>query len=253
MNTIRHPYAWERPRMAALWQTYFGGNSSQLRRIFRLAYDREHALVLRRPGDRQIAAQLFWQDCRLAGKPAACIGGFCVRPDLQRQGLGTELLEYTHQHLKEQGCSAVVMEPQDEELFWFYHPFGYKLAGTHDSFFAKAEGKAEMIMVSPGEYHRLRREYLPENGLERPLNYFRYCSDTVAYFKGRDFVCAVQREPVPDCLELLGNRAAANGIAGYFQLPHLQFHTPGTTTQDGMLLDFCGDMPENIYLGFASE
>lgn len=253
MNKIRHPYFWEKPQMARLWETHFGGTRPFFRRLFRVAFDREHILVLKRPSDHQIAAELFWEDCSISGRKVASISSFCVKPELQRRGLGTELLEFTHEYLKQKGYSGAVLVPQDEDMYWFYHYFGYEWAGFHDSFFAKKDGTAEMTSISPEEYHRLRREYLPENGLEIAPRYFHYRSDTLAYYRGNDFICALEQGEVTECAELLGNLDAAGGIVGYFDRPHLKFYTPGTGEQDAMLLDFGGNLPGEIYLGFTPE
>ena len=239
--------------MAVLWECHFGGTRRQIRRLFRTSLDKDHAMIIRRPGARQITGQVFWQDCLFCGKKVAYLYGLCVQPPLQHQGLGTELLEETHAYLKEQGYSAVVLEPQDEELFWFYHYFGYEWAGGCDSFFAKAEATVDMRAISPEEYHRLRREYLPKNGLERPLTYFKSRRKEVACYQGEDFICAVERGEPGRCLELLGNVSAAGGIAEYLGKPHLKFYTPGRAQQNLMLLDFAGDMPTDLYLGFPLD
>lgn len=237
--------------MAALWTDHFGG--TQIRWLLCETVENDHALILRRACDRRIAGQVFWQDCLFQGKKVAHLYGLCVRRELQRQRLGTELLEKLHAHLKEQGYAAVVLEPQDEELFWFYHYFGYEWAGGCDSFFAKAEAPVDMRPLSPEEYHRLRGAYLPKNGLERPLAYFRSRRKEVSYHQGEGFLCSIERGEPGRCLELLGDISAAGGIVGCLQKPHMKFYTPGKETQDLMLLDLVGDIPTDLYLGFPLE
>ena len=239
--------------MAALWECHFGGTRRQIRNIFRTTLDKKHAMIIHRPGDRKISGQVFWQDCLFQEKKVACLYSLCVQPPLQHQGLGTELMEAVHVHLKQQGYSAVVLEPQEEELFWFYHYFGYEWAGGYDSFFVKAEAPVDMKAISPEEYHQLRREYLPENGLERPLTYFKSRRKELACYQGEGFICAVERGEPGRCLELLGDISAAGGIAGYLGKPHMKFYTPGGEQQNLMLLDFAGDMPTDLYLGFPLD
>lgn len=239
--------------MADLWDICFGGDRKELLRVFRKVHDKKHTLVMKRPGDPTIAGQIFWQDCLFRGKKVAYLCSLGIDPDLRRQGLGTELMEYTLSHLKAQGYSAAVLEPQDDELFWFYHYFGFRLSGTHDAYFKKAGEPVEMWEITPEEYHRLRPEYLPEEGLELPLVFFREHSREFAYYQGEDFICTIEHGELYNCRELLGNRRAAGGIVANLGKPHLFFRTPGKDHNDVMLLDFEGCLPEDIYLGFFRE
>ena len=253
VNKIRHPYIWEIKQMAELWQIHFGGTKRQLYHLFCTALNLKHSLIIKRPGDHRIAGQVFWYVCLLGGKKVACIFGLCVKPELQHQGLGTALMEAAHELLKREGFCAVILEPLDEDLVWFYHYFGYKMSGGYSSFFAKAGTPVNMSVISPREYHRLRRKYLPENGLELPLSYFKYRSREVTYYRGENFICAIEKDEWKQCLELLGDSSAAGGIAEFPERPHLRFTAPGDEEYTLMVLNLAGDIPSNLYSGFPLE
>jgi predicted acetyltransferase len=146
-----------------LWKIVFGDPDSFIDTFFEVAFSPDRCRCMEENG--QIISALYWFDCSYDGGKLAYIYAVATHPEHRGKGLASRLLEETHDHLKAQGYAGCVLKPA-EGLFPYYARLGYVTSGFVRRFAAEAGSKpAQIRELSPAEYSRLRREYLPEDGI----------------------------------------------------------------------------------------
>ena len=126
-----------------------------------------------------------------------------------------------------------------------------------DGVFDFSCGAGEAVDVRPvseAEFARLRREYLPPEGVIQEGANLSYLSSYAALYAGADFLLAAA--PDGDSLagmELLGNTGAAPGILGALEFPRGRFRTPGTTLPGAMFRPLRAGVDAPGYFGLVFD
>jgi ribosomal protein S18 acetylase RimI-like enzyme len=83
--------------------------------------------VILRTGSKP-SAPLWYQ-----GEGVASMGRLAVRPDFQRQGVASALLEFVEKHAKNLGCTELALDTSEDskQLIRFYEKRGYRIVSTH--------------------------------------------------------------------------------------------------------------------------
>ncbi|MEL7564075.1 MAG: GNAT family N-acetyltransferase [Dehalobacterium sp.] len=86
-----------------------------------------------------------------------------THPKCQNRGFATQLMDYTHQYLKEKNSACSVLVPAEKQLFDFYRRLGYE-----DGFYIREfmnlpvadTAKCMITDIDPEEYNQIRNQQL---------------------------------------------------------------------------------------------
>ena len=232
-----------------LWQAAFNEPMEAINGFFDLAYSPDRCRILEENG--QIVSALYWFDCEYGGGKLAYIYAVATDPAHRGKGFASRLLEETHAFLKKQDYAGVVLKPANG-LFPFYERLGYSTCGFIRRFPAEAGNlPATLKKLSPAEYGRLRRSYLPENGIIQEgitLDYLHSFADL--YGTEDALFCVSRQEPV--FFEYLGTPNSAPGILAALGIQSAEIPTAGNDIPFAMFLPLnCTKIPG--YLGITLE
>ena len=235
-----------------LWQLAFGDGPELIDLFFQTAYSPERCLYLTEGG--QITAALYWLDCGYHGQKQAYLYAVATHPEHRGKGLCRHLMDLAHQRLKEQGYHAALLRPADEGLRRMYRKMGYRTVTGVTELDAAAGEPVPLRKITPREYERLRREYLPEDGVVQEGAGIEYLAAYAGLYAGDDFLLAGGcYEGSFFGMELLGNREAAPGILAALGYETGSFRCPGREIPFGMFLPLQEDAAEPGYLGLVFD
>lgn len=187
----------EIPKLRQLWKDCFGDSDGFLDLFYALAYAPERSIVITQK--EAILGAAYWFDCSLDALQLAYVYAVAISPQAQGLGLGSALMEQLHSLLSCRGYDAAILVPGEETLRRFYSRLGYRTCSYRQS---------EVLLppleqITPSEYARLRREYLPENGVVQEKKNLAFLSALADFYRGETSIAALSRED-GSCLELLG-------------------------------------------------
>ena len=235
-----------------LWHLAFGDGMEFIELFFRTAYSPHRCLYLEENG--QITAALYWLDCEYRGQKHAYIYAVATHPEHRGKGLCRRLMDKTHALLTGQGYTAALLRPADDSLRRMYRKMGYRDATWVSEFDCSATEAIPIRRLDEEEYARLRRLYLPEDGVLQEGVSLTYLAAYAELYAGEDFLLAGIRED--DCffgLELLGSREAAPGILSALGCQEGRFRCPGPELHFGMFLPLTEGAKEPGYLGLVFD
>ncbi len=238
--------------LSALWQEAFGDSPAFFDLFYENAFSAERCRCLWM--GEELAAALYWFDCRFQGKKIAYIYGVATARKFQRQGLCSRLMEDTHSQLKKNGYAAAILVPVSEGLFNFYAKLGYAPCSNVEEFSAlPGEESLELRVVKAEEYAALRREFLPQGGVIQEEENLRFLAAQFTLYAGQGFLLAGHQSKDNFWgAELLGDPARAPGILKTLGAPRGKFRIPGNTRPFTMLLPFEPLTPP-AYFGWAFD
>lgn len=239
-------------QLKELWHLAFGDGMEFIELFFQTAYSPSHCLYLSEEG--QLTAALYWLDCEYRGQKQAYIYAVATHPEHRGKGLCRRLMDLTHGVLREQGYHAALLRPADEGLRRMYRKMGYRTA-THVSEFRCCAGSYVPVQkIDAEEYARLRRKFLPENGVIQEGVSLSYLQSYSGFYSGADFLLAgAAYQGEFNGSELLGNRDAASGILAALGYESGSFRCPGPDIPFGMFLPLTEDAAEPAYLGLVFD
>ena len=237
--------------LRALWREAFGDDDAFLDHFYAYGFapDRCRCLTI----DGRVAAALYWFDCSYQGQPLAYLYGVATAKVFRGRGLCRALAENTHGHLKYLGYAGEILVPAEEELFQMYEKMGYQLCSSVSEFHCSAGPEpAQLRAVDVAEYSRLRREFLPENGVLQEGDSLDFLQTMADFYAGEDFLVSVARTEEFFAPELLGNAQAAPGILAALRKNQGQFRGPGGGKPFTMYYPL-SNAPMPGYFGFAFD
>lgn len=236
-------------QLKELWKTVFGDSDSFIDSFFEIAFSLDRCRYTEENG--AIVSALYWFDCEYEGGKLAYIYAVATHPDHRGKGLASRLLLDTHDHLKEQGYAGAVLKPA-KGLFPFYERLGYTTCGYIRRFEETAGPvPAPIRQIPPAEYGRLRRSFLPKNGIVQEGLTLEFLHTFADFYAGNDvIVCAYPQEEI--IFEYLGNPHSAPGILRTLNIKTAQIPTPGEEIPFAMFCPLnCTKTPG--YLGISLE
>ncbi|MBQ4043840.1 MAG: GNAT family N-acetyltransferase [Clostridia bacterium] len=242
------------PSLRALWKEAFGDGDAFLDTFFTTAFSPDRCRCTAVGAD--AAAALYWFDCTWQNRRAAYIYAVAAARAYRGQGIASALMEDTHRHLQSCGYDGAVLVPGSGELFRFYRRFGYRECSRIREIRCTASAvAAEIRRTDAEEYARLRRRYLPENGVLQEGENLRFLQTQASFYTGDGFVLAAYREG--DLLhgtELLGRADAAPAIVRAMGCTEGQFRIPGDDRPFTMFLPLRDTpVPPPSYFGLAFD
>lgn len=235
-----------------LWQLAFGDGEEFIDLFFRTAYSANRCLYLTDNG--QITAALYWLDCEYKGQKQAYIYAVATHPEHRGKGLCRRLMDMTHKRLKALGYHAALLCPADDGLRRMYRKMGYRVVTGVAEFEAVAGKSLLLRKLDAREYEKLRKKYLPEDGVLQEGVSTDYLASYAQLYAGEDFLLAGSfYEGSFIGMELLGNRDAAPGILAALGYERGRFRCPGMEIPFGMFLPLREDAQEPGYLGLVFD
>lgn len=213
--------------LKVLWQEAFGDSDEFVDSFFGAAFDTERAHCVTVDG--AVAAALYWFDCSYKGKRIAYIYAVAVAKAYRDKGFGSALMKDTHRHLASLGYKGAILVPGNEELFRFYEKLGYTTCTYVSEFSCRASDvKTELRELDADEYTRLRRAFLPKDGVVQENENIKFLQTQAGFYAGDGFLLAARCEEDILCgVELLGNTEAAPSVVRAFGCVEGRFRIPG--------------------------
>ena len=239
---IDYPAEGQIPALRNLWTEAFGDDDDFLDIFWDTAFspDRCRCITV----DSQVAAALYWFDCRFDGKPIAYIYAVATAKAFRGQGLCRKLMDNTRDLLAGLGYSGSILVP-DGHLFGMYESMGYQVCSSVRKFSCKAGEPVALREIDAEEYAQLRRQYLPTGGVVQENENLQLLSALTKLYAGEDFLYA-------EDAELLGNAEAAPGILAALGKESGSFRCPGQETPFAMYLPLDGQIAPT-YFGLAFD
>ena len=242
------------PALRVLWQESFGDSDEFLDLFFSTAFDTARSRCI--TVDRTIIAALYWLDCSFEEKRIAYIYAVATAKAYRGRGVCSALMEDTHRHAASLGYKGVILVPGSSELFRFYKKLGYTTCCYVSEFnCAASDVKAELRKLDAEEYARLRRVFLPKNGVVQENENIKFLQTQAAFYAGDGFLLAARCEK--DTLygvELLGDTEAAPFIVRTLGCAKGCFRAPGTDKPFAMYHALSeGSLSPPAYFGWAFD
>ena len=236
-----------------LWQDAFANSDSFTDLFFAVGYSPERCHFIKENGIPVSA--LYWFDCLLKGHRLAYLYGVATLKSHRGHGLAAQLLQQTHEILRTQGYSGVVLVPEEGALFDYYQKFGYRAVTTVAEFSCDAgDTSLPLRQIDATEYAHLRDRLLPMDGVIHSGVILDFLVGYCKLYAGDDFLLAA--EFIDGHLiaqELLGNVDAAPGIVKSLDCVRGHFRTPGNDRNFAMFLPLTANCPIPTYFGLALD
>ena len=248
---IDYPGQEKLPQLRRLWQEAFGDEDAFLDLFFSIAFSPDRCLCAQEEG--QVAAALYWMDCRLEEKPVAYLYAVATAKAFRGRGICRALMERARQQLAQLGYAGILLVPGSDGLRQMYGRMGYENA-TYLAEFSEKSGEDRLALrsVTGEEYARLRRERLPQSSVlqESCPAFLKGC---YSLYAGEDcLLAAIKTDDGLICPEYLGDPADLPAILSTLGAPFGRFRTPGKTTPFAMWLPLSeGIAPQ--YFAFAFD
>ena len=240
------------PQLLWLWQLAFGDSREFAAKFFTTGFSPRRCRCSVEDG--KVAAALYWFDTEYLGQRFAYLYAVATHPDFRNRGLCRALVTDTLRRLEEQGFAGALLQPQGGPLREMYGRMGFRDCCTVEEFSCAAGEPADMRPVSAAEYARLRREYLPRDGVIQEGASISYLESYAGLYAGADFLLAAEPETgFLNGAELLGNAGAAPGILGALGYPEGRFRTPGKALPGAMLCPLRQDVQAPGYFGLVLD
>jgi len=206
--TIDTPLAHHIPALRQLWQKAFGDSDEFLDGFFSVGFAPERCRVLLTEGN--IAAMLYWFDCRWSNQKVAYLYAVATDPACQGKGFCRRLMENTHAHLQAAGYDGAILVPGEKDLFSLYRKIGYApccdatlqtvLAGT---------GKVSCKQIPAGAYAAAQKKYLPGDSVLHSQSTLVFAATFNKFYQGKGFAfCGAAEDDTFFFQEFLGDPAA---------------------------------------------
>lgn len=240
--------------LRALWKEAFGDSDEFLDTFFSTAYSKKRSRCITIDGD--VAAALYFFDCEYREKRFAYIYAVATSKIHRGKGLCHKLMEDTHTYLAEKGYDGALLVPAEKELFDLYKNMGYEICSYVDEFTCdKADDAIEVKEISKEEYSKLRKCFLPENGVIQEKESMDFLAEQGRFYTGEGFLlCASNDEESFRGIELLGNKDTASGILHTLGADKGVFRTVGSEKAFAMYKPLTEDVSiPSVYFGLAFD
>lgn len=225
---IDHPAPEQYGGLRQLWKTVFQDDDAFLDSFFSTAFSPARCRCVTLGG--QIAAALYWLDCRYEGGKLAYLYAVATAPAHRGQGLCSALMADTHTILASQGYRGAVLCPAEPRLFEMYGNMGYTVLSGMDTVEYRAGPRpAALRALTPADFAREREKYLPRGGIRQEGGSLAFLSGFCRLYAGEDFTLVTGGGEEFMGIELLGNADAAPGILAALGKERGKFRIPGKT------------------------
>lgn len=249
---IDYPSQEQLPQLRTLWQETFGDDDAFLDLFFSTAFSSDRCLCAEVEG--QLAAALYWMDCRLEDKPLAYLYAVATSKAFRRRGICRALMEQAHRLLKQLGYATILLVPGNSQLRQMYAGMGYTDCTTVAEIPVTAEQSALALRRIGGqEYAQLRRDLLPKGSVLQEGSCLGLLEGVYSLYAGEScLLAAVEKGDRLLCSEFLGDISAAPAVLAALDKTSGSFRMPGNTDPFAMWLPL-SECPTPQYFAFAFD
>ncbi len=239
------------PLLKNLWAEAFGDSPAYIDLFFSAAYSPNRCLCITEGAE--VLAAAHWLRCQQADRQYAYIYAVATAKVHRGRGLCRRLMSAIHERLAAEGFAGAILVPGDNSLPQMYANMGYAFFGGIREFTCSAGPTAAALHpLSAAQYGRLRRTFLPEDGVVQAQENLRYLATQAQFAAGEDYLLAYKAENSRLVgLELLGNADAAPGIVCALGCTQGRFRTPGN--RPFAMFYPLQAVPAPKYFGFAFD
>ncbi len=240
------------PELRQLWKAGFGDSDAFLDSFFSLAFAPERCRCVM-DGDTLVTA-MHWVDQHCDGARMAYLYAMSTDPAQRGRGGCRLLMTHTLHHLRSRGYTCAMLVAATPALLDTYGRMGFDRVLRVHRWEAEAAGApATLTPLTPGEYFRRRRSFLPRHAPEPVASAWDFTKTQYAFYAGEGFLAAVQQEGsrlyAP---EFLGDPGAAPGVLAALGQSRGTFQAPGTDFLFG-LYAMLTEAPEPEFFALAYE
>ena len=210
--------------------------------FFQRGYSPDRCILAAEHG---VLAALHWFDCTVHGRRCAYIYGIAAFKAHRGRGIGSALIRAALDHLKKR-YEAILLVPAEEALFGYYERFGFRTVSAICQETVLPGAPLPLRRLSLCEYAKLRRAYLPANGVVQEGAALELLEGYADFYATEHALCAVSGRLV---WELLGDKGDAPGILGALEISEAILRTPGEDKPFAMGIGF--DRP--VHFGLALD
>ncbi len=240
------------PGLAQLWRLAFGDEEAIIQGFFATGFAPQRCRCL--VSGSRVAAALYWFDCACRGRKLAYLYAVATHPDHRRQGLCHRLMADARRLLEAEGYSGILLMPAGASQRRLYAAMGYETCTKVAEFSCAAGVPLPLKEISPEEYGRLRRDFLPAGGVLQEGSALTWLHTFARFYTGEDFLlAAAAREDSLLGMELLGRQASAPGILAALGLKKGTFRAPGGKIPFAMYLPLDPTAQPPDYFGLALD
>ena len=236
---IKAPQPLHIPALRTLWKDIFGDTDAFLDSFFSTAFSPNRSLCA--IIDDQIVGMLYWFDCTYSGQKIAYLYAVATHEAYRGRGICHNLMDATHQLLKEREYAGVILVPVAPHLFDFYKKQGYEICTRVSHLHTNASMETvDLQRIDANTYGTLRKEFLPVGGVIQEGENLALLQQDATLYKGDGFLLAARTEQ--DTLvgiEFLGDTSVA---------PHVT-HTLGC--KNGRFRIHGNEKPFSMYLSLS--
>ena len=241
-------------QLRELWKLAFGDDDVFLDHFFSTGFSEKRCRCMVCEG--KLAAALYWFDCDYQGEKYAYLYAVATHPDFRHRGLLHYLLADTHQLLTELGYAGALLVPGSEDLRGLYTSIGYRTCtGICNLLSASQPVTVPIHSVDYQEYQKLRRTYLPQDGVIQEGACMQFLETQAKFYTGPGFVLCASGESTEmlQGIEYLGDTDIVPGILCALGYSHGTFRVPGDRIPFAMVYSLKKDAPVPGYFGLALD
>ena len=224
---IAHPQPVNIPRLRQIWREAFGDAEDFLDSFFSVGFCPERCLCAFF-GEEPVAA-IYWFDAAVRGKKVAYLYALATDEDYRGRGIARQLLDATHDLLRQRDYHAALLVPGTRQLGSWYQRLGYEYCCSNANFPCRAaDTPVPLRAVTSAEYGLLRKRYLPEGSVEQDDATLAFLATQAQLYAGENFLMAAWRNyfDLLIALEFLGDISAIPGILRALEAPVARIFTP---------------------------
>lgn len=261
-NTRLHiapPDSLQVKELRQLWKDTFGDSDDFLDTFFKTAFSFNRCMCATL--NNKIVAALYWFDCELDQKEIAYIYAVATAKEHRGQGLCHKLMEFTHNHLKENGYAGAILSPAEKSLFDFYERMRYQTCAynkelhfAEDTLFAFEHKDIHLRKITKNEFAKLRRDYLGNDAVIQENENLDFLETQADFYAGENFLLAARVSDYRlNGLEFLGDETQIPHILNELSCCSGYLRTTGKEKPNGMYYSFIENKQLPSYLGFIFD
>lgn len=251
--TIDFPSHLQIPDLRSLWKEAFGDEDVFLDAFFETAFSPRRCRCITEKG--AVVAALYWFEGSCCGQRFAYLYAVATAVSHRGRGLFSKLLADTKQVLTEAGFDGILLVPETKELARMYEKFGFSACSTNCCITAEAgEIPARMREIGATEFARLRRQFLPSDGVLQEGADLAFLATQSHFWAGEEWLAVGQiYDGKLACPEFLGDQREIPAFLRAVDVPYGQFRLPGGENPFAYLLPLHDGCMCPGYFAFALD
>ena len=241
------------PGLRALWKEAFEDTDLFLDAFFRRGFHPQRCRCITEDG--KALAALYWFEVSCCEQRYAYLYAVATAKSHRGRGLFAALLEDTKRIMWDAGFHGILLVPESSTLAQMYEKFGFTASTYVREFPADAADSAvDLREIGPDEFARLRRGYLPADGVLQEGADLNFLATQCHFWAGANWLAVGQiYDGKLVCQEFLGDERAIPGLLRALDVPCGRIRMNGAEMPFAYLLPLRADCKRPAYFGLALD